>query len=65
MKLLYAIVYAGWYLLSLLPLRVLYVISDGLYFLLYKVGGYRRKVVRKNLTSSFPEKSEAEIRQID
>ena len=65
MKLLYAIVYAGWYLLSLLPLRVLYVISDGLYFLLYKVGGYRRKVVRKNLTSSFPEKSEAEIRHIE
>ena len=65
MKLLYAFVYAGWYLLSLLPMWVHYIFSDGLYFLLYKVAGYRRKVVRKNLCSSFPEKSEDEIKQIE
>lgn len=65
MKLLYALVYAGWYLFSLLPMRVHYIISDGLYLLLYKVVGYRKKVVRQNLSSSFPEKSEAEIRQIE
>ena len=65
MKLLYAFVYAGWYLLSLLPMWVHYIFSDGLYLLLYKVAGYRRKVVRKNLCSSFPEKSEDEIRQIE
>ena len=65
MKLLYGLIYVVWYLLSLLPLRVHYVISDGLYLLLYRVIGYRRKVVRENLTTAFPEKSEDEIRHIE
>jgi len=65
MKLLYDLIYVGWYLLSLLPLRVHYVISDGLCFLLYRVIGYRRKVVRRNLTTAFPEKAEDEIRRIE
>lgn len=65
MKLLYDLIYVVWYLLSLLPLRVHYVISDGLYLLLYLVIGYRRKVVRQNLTTAFPEKSADEIRHIE
>jgi len=54
-----------WYLFSLLPLRIHYIISDFLYWLLYKVMGYRRKVVWKNLSASFPEKSEAELKEIE
>ena len=50
--------------LSLLPLRVLYVLSDGLYYLLYYVFGYRKRVVFTNLRNSFPEKSEVEITAI-
>lgn len=46
-----------WYLMSLLPFRVLYFISDVLYYPVYYIIGYRRKVVRKNLTNSFPEKN--------
>jgi Kdo2-lipid IVA lauroyltransferase/acyltransferase len=50
--------------LALLPLRVLYWFSDGLYYLNYYVIGYRKKVVFKNLAIAFPEKSEAEYIEI-
>lgn len=65
MKLLYYIVFCGWYLLSLLPLRLLYAVSDILYFPLYYAVRYRRRIVRKNLEGSFPEKSLAEIVRIE
>ena len=48
-------------LLSCLPFGVLYLLSDLLYYVVYYVVRYRRDVVRKNLTESFPEKSEQEI----
>jgi KDO2-lipid IV(A) lauroyltransferase len=51
--------------LSLLPLRILYIGSDLLYPLLYYLLRYRRKVVHKNLTESFPEKNQKEISQIE
>ena len=63
--LLYRAVYAVWYLLSLLPFWVHYVLSDFIYIVLYKVVGYRVKVVRGNLESSFPEKTTEELRQIE
>ncbi|MCB0503903.1 MAG: lysophospholipid acyltransferase family protein [Cyclobacteriaceae bacterium] len=50
--------------LSLLPLGVLYVFSDILFFLLYYVVPYRKKVVLTNLKNSFPEKSSQEIKKI-
>lgn len=50
--------------LSLLPLTVLYYISDFLFFIFYRVVPYRRKVVLQNLRNSFPEKTEAEINEI-
>lgn len=46
--------------ISLLPFPVLYVISDFLYFLIYYVVGYRKKVVFTNIRNSFPEKTEWE-----
>ena len=52
-------------LLSCIPFKVLYVLSDGLFYVLYYVIPYRRQIVRKNLTESFPEKSEQEILQIE
>lgn len=52
-------------LLSYTPFCVLYVLSDCLFYLLYYVVRYRRRIVRKNLTESFPEKSEQEIIQIE
>ena len=53
------------YLLSLLPFRVHYMLSDLLYLAVYRLLGYRRRVVRSNLKSSFPEKTPGELRQIE
>lgn len=53
------------YLISLLPLRVLYVISDFFYIILYHLTGYRRKVVFNNLKNSFPEKTINELKVIE
>ena len=65
MKIVYYIVYIIWYGFSLLPLRVFYVISDMLFWILYIIIGYRRKVVWQNLKTSFPEKSEERLRKIE
>jgi KDO2-lipid IV(A) lauroyltransferase len=51
--------------MSKFPFPVLHVLSDGLCFLLYRVFRYRRKVVRENLNSAFPEKSHSEILEIE
>lgn len=48
-----------------LPLGVLYIFSDIISFFLYHVIKYRKKVVRNNLTSSFPEKNLKEIKKIE
>ena len=65
MKFLFYIVLIVWYLLSLLPLSVLYVLSDILFVLAYYVLRYRRRLVRKNLMDSFPEKKKSEIIKIE
>ena len=64
-KLVYWLTYAGMWLVALLAFRALYALSDGLYFLMRHVVHYRRKVVRRNLSNSFPEKSQAELRRIE
>jgi len=48
----------------MLPFRVLYAISDGIYLLVYYVIGYRKKVVFNNLRLAFPEKTDKEIIEI-
>jgi KDO2-lipid IV(A) lauroyltransferase len=53
------------YFVSVLPFPLLYVFSDLLYFGLYKLIGYRVKVVRRNLLLSFPEKTAGELRDIE
>ena len=52
-------------ILSYIPFRVLYVLSDILFFPFYFIIRYRRKIVRKNLTESFPNKSIEEIIRIE
>ena len=61
----YYLVYGFLYVLSLLPLRILYFISDGIYLLLYYVIGYRKKVVKNNLQIAFPEKTVEERLRIE
>lgn len=60
----YYILLAFCYGISLLPFWLLYLISDGLCFILYRVAGYRRKVVLDNMRQAFPDKTEAEIREL-
>ena len=54
--LIYILVYPILWLLSILPLRILYVFSTLLYVLIYRIVGYRKKVVLNNLQLVFPEK---------
>lgn len=53
------------YLISILPFPVFYLFSDFVYFLLYRIIGYRKKVVYENLKNSFPEKTHAELKEIE
>ena len=50
--------------LSKLPLSILYQIAEFLYFATYHIVRYRRDIVWKNLSNSFPEKSKKEIKKI-
>lgn len=60
LRTMYYVVYGLLWLFSLLPLRLLYIISDGFYAFTYYVLKYRRKVVLNNLLIAFPEKTEKE-----
>lgn len=65
-QIVYRFVFGLWWLLSLLPWRLHYVLSDVvLYPMLRHVLRYRRRIVRQNLAASFPEMSVAELRQIE
>jgi len=60
----YYLLYGIIYLFSLLPMPVMYLISDLLYEVVYHVTGYRKNVVMKNLRIAFPHKTEKERVQI-
>jgi KDO2-lipid IV(A) lauroyltransferase len=60
----YYLIYGLLYTLSLLPWKILYFISDGVYVILYYIAGYRKKVVMSNLLIAFPGKTEAERERI-
>ena len=60
-----ALLYFGLVLpLSYLPLRILYLIADLIYFLLCTILPYRKKVIEHNLKLAFPTKSNEERKQI-
>lgn len=61
---LYYIIYPIFYIISLLPLRVLYWLSDAIYVIVYYVFGYRKKVVLNNLNIAFPNKTHKEKTRI-
>lgn len=60
----FVLLYPFIWIVSILPFRILYFISDILYLLIYYVIGYRKKVVLNNLKLAFPEKSEKELLKI-
>ncbi len=61
---LYGALYGTWYLLSLLPMWVHYLLADALYVLVAHVLRYRRRVIDKNLKNAFPELDDAERKRI-
>jgi Kdo2-lipid IVA lauroyltransferase/acyltransferase len=49
----------------LIPFSLLYRISDFLFFILYYIFKYRKKVVQENLSNSFPGKSPVELKKLE
>jgi KDO2-lipid IV(A) lauroyltransferase len=60
----YYLIYGFLKLISLLPIQILYLIADFVYFILFYVVQYRKSVVRGNLIIAFPEKNEEERNKI-
>lgn len=52
------------YLISKIPLKILYIFSDIIFFLNYYIVGYRKKVILQNIKNSFPDKTDEEIQVI-
>ncbi len=64
-KIQYGLIY-GWVKIhALLPMPLLYLFADVFYLLVYHVARYRLRIVRRNLKASFPDKSPAELRQLE
>lgn len=64
-RILYHVCFAAWYCLSSLPLWIHYRFADVAAFLLYHVIRYRRRLVRRQLTDSFPDKPLSEIIRLE
>lgn len=63
--LVFILVYPIIWVISILPYRIFYGFSDVVCFLVYRVFGYRKKVVQDNINLVFPEKSKTEIKSIE
>ncbi|MFN8274712.1 MAG: lysophospholipid acyltransferase family protein [Flavobacteriaceae bacterium] len=61
----YLLAYPILWLISILPFRLLYALSDGIYILLYYIVGYRKKTVRQNLALALPHLTDAERLKIE
>lgn len=60
----YYLLYGLLYSFSLLPFRVMYVLSDGIAWFVFNVLKYRRTVVLNNLKIAFPEMNDAQRKTI-
>ena len=63
--LLYLIIYPFIWIISILPFPVLYLLSDCVYFLVYRIFKYRKRVVRGNIALALPHLSEKERTDIE
>ncbi|KOS05187.1 lipid A biosynthesis acyltransferase [Flavobacterium akiainvivens] len=61
----YVLAYPFIWLISLLPFRVLYILSDFVYVLIYYIVGYRKKIVRKNFELCLPHLSAQEKKKVE
>ncbi|GAA0758005.1 lysophospholipid acyltransferase family protein [Psychroflexus lacisalsi] len=58
--LIYVIVYPFLWVISKLPFKLIYILSDAVYILVYNVFAYRKKVVVNNLKLAFPDYSKSQ-----
>jgi len=58
--LVFIIAYPFLWIISILPFRIFYWLSDCVYFLVYYIIGYRKKVVRANIALALPHLSDQE-----
>jgi KDO2-lipid IV(A) lauroyltransferase len=63
--LVYILIYPLLWLISILPFRLLYLLSDGVYVLIYYILEYRKKTVRENLALALPHLSKEERLEIE
>jgi KDO2-lipid IV(A) lauroyltransferase len=61
----YYIFYGLNWIITLLPLKLLYVFSDLIFLFFYYFPGYRRKIVTNNLKNSFPGKTREELTSVE
>lgn len=66
-KIAFGITYGAIWLFSLIPLCLMYLISDILVLLCFLIPPlrYRKKIVKKNLKASFPDKSKKELLNLE
>ncbi|MBS7231193.1 lysophospholipid acyltransferase family protein [Flavobacterium psychroterrae] len=63
--LVYILAYPLLWLISILPFRLFYWLSDFVCFIIYRIVGYRKKVVRENLALTLPNLSKSELKIIE
>ena len=61
----FILLYPVFWFISVLPMRILFIISDVIYVIIYYIIGYRKKIVRQNLKLCFPEKSDKELLDLE
>jgi len=64
-RIIYILLYPLIFIFSRLPFWLLYKLSDFLYLVIYYLFGYRKKVVRHNLSLAFPDKPKTERLKIE
>lgn len=52
------------YFISKMPLKILYIFSDIIFYLNHFFVGYRKKIITQNIKNSFPEKTDKEVKEI-
>lgn len=62
---LFILFYGFTWLIAQIPLVIIHRFAELTYLIMYYLVGYRRKVVRKNLTNSFPNKTAKELKRIE
>ena len=64
-RILFYIVYAFLWVISILPFPIFYFISDCIYVLVYRIIGYRKKTVRDNIKLTLPHLTDKEVLQVE